>query len=115
MADPKGFVTLYGASAQLSENEKAWERIRKAKFSDRPTRFNALFLFESEGHAKSAKAEWFGNEPRLLVRGQLISGAQRFKADATWLINVSDENAEDQARAYWARKMTSNPRPKIIV
>ena len=31
MADPKGFVTLYGASAQLSEKEKTWERIRKGR------------------------------------------------------------------------------------
>ncbi len=114
-ADPRGFVTIYGAYAQLSEKEKTWERIRKTEFPDRPTRFNALFLFESKELAENAATEWFGDERRLLVRVRLISDSRRFRADATWLDNVSADNAEDRARHYWEGEMTNNPRPEIIV
>ena len=114
-ADPKGFVTPYGATAQSSEKERIWERIRKAEFPDRPTRFNALFLFESKEFAEKGKNEWFGNESRRAVRVKLTVDARRFKGDAKWLDNVNANNTEDNARQYWTGQMTIDPRPEIIV
>lgn len=108
---PSGAVTAYGYGNQNSETEVLWEKTRQTQFAYRPTRKNALFLFDTREDAQRAQEDWFRDEARSLVRARIVAWSAWHRGDARWL----DEPSAETARSYWRGDMTEDPRVEIVV
>lgn len=108
-------VSPYGIGARSNPKEQEWERVRLTVDNALPTRLNGFFVFETEGLAQRAQAEWFGEENRTIVRVRAVEGASLHRADARLLDSSDSSQWDDRATMYWRGDMTDDPRPEIIV
>jgi len=105
----------YGMKSRRDEKEQRFERVRSDRFSEKPSRIDALFLFDELGYAEDAAVQWFANEKRLIVKARILSGARIHRGDARFLDVAEVQGYDFCALAYWRGEITPEPRPEIIV
>lgn len=105
----------YGMKSRGDDKEQEFERVRRDHFPDKPSRIDALFLFDEPQCAEDAAAHWFADEKRLIVEARLLSGALVHRGDAGWLDLAEVQGHDSCAPAYWRGELTPQPSPEIIV
>lgn len=107
--------SAYGNRSLVDEKEKCFERVRSVNFPEKPSRVNALFLFDDPSMAEEAAARWFRNERRVILEVRILVGAKIHRGDSTWLDLAEHQSQEQCGKAYWSGRLTSDPRPEVIV
>lgn len=93
--------------------EEFFETVRAKEFPNVPPRNGAIFLFASHEDALWANATWWKGQ-RTILSASLIHAPRIGAFDAKWL-DVSQDEWETAARAYWAGERTEHPRIEILV
>lgn len=107
--------TGYGNKGRDDPKEQVFEQVRQARFPQRPSRIDCLFLFDDPNYAEMAATRWFAAETRLIVEARLVVGATTHRGDARWLDLAASQSPEDCAVAYWQGELTPDAVPEIIV
>lgn len=105
----------YAMKSRRDEKEQKFEQVRADDFPEKPSRIDALFLFNERQVAEHAAAEWFADEKRVIIEARLLSGANMHRGDASWLDVAEVQGLESCARAYWREEFTREPKPEVIV
>lgn len=109
-----GAGSSYGLFNQHTRKERAWEDVRVQNYPQRPSRINALFLFDDRATALGANRDWFGGQ-RVALKARIVRGSNHFVADARSLDAANESAWITQATHYWAGIETSEPVHEVIV
>jgi hypothetical protein len=105
----------YGGKTREDAKEQEFERVRRERFHGKPSRINAIFVFDELHFAETASVRWFSAEPRIILDARVADGSLTHRGDATWLDRAELGDWEECALAYWNGDLTDDPFIEVVV
>jgi hypothetical protein len=94
---PGMIISPYTAFTSERHKEDVWESVRSREFPSRPSRRDALFLFDNEDDLRKATSKWWSTQSRHALRVNIVQGSLMHRADSQ-LLDCDTDDYEENAR-----------------
>jgi hypothetical protein len=115
---PTGITLLKNPDSRKAEVERNFEKCRKDKFPNLPSRLNSLWVAEDSINGKKYLTDMFKDEQntRKILQIDILPSSVIHRADVQWFDKYFDASDENFILNYWKKlPLNINPKWEILI